>query len=150
VDHHDVRDGRVGRERRVESRRIDRRVLRRFEDDAVAAQVLAHADHARAVRSIDENGKLARAGHESADHRLDDEGAAALERHADMGALAARQLHQPLPHARIQLDELGVARAPVVEHRLLDCAGSRERPRRQQPGIASRLGHRDASLSSSS
>jgi hypothetical protein len=141
LDHDDVRDIRVGGERRVESGRVHRHVLRRLEDDPVAAQVLAHADHASAVRAVDEDRELARGRHERADHGLDDKRAAALERHADVGALTAGKLDEPLPDARVQLDELGVARAPVVEHRLLDGARRRQRPRRQQPGIASRLGH---------
>src|SRR5262249_45134871 len=65
----------------------------------------------------------------------------ALERHANVGTLAPGQLDEPLPDAGVELDELGVARAPVVEHRFLDAARCRQRARRQQPGIASRLGH---------
>ena len=34
-------------------------------------------------------------------------------------AVATGQLDQPLAHARVELDELGIARAPVAEHRLL-------------------------------
>src|SRR5262249_60548807 len=72
---------------------------------------------------------------------LPEEAPAPRERHPRVRPPPARQLHEPLAHAGVELDELRVPRSPVAEHRFLDRAGRGQRTGRQQPGIASGLAH---------
>src|SRR5262249_5443009 len=79
---------------------------------------------------------LAGLRYEARDHRLDSEGARALDRHRDVRALPARQPDDLLQHHLVDGEEVGVARTPIVNHGLLDTGRGGERPRRQQQRIA--------------
>ena len=120
LDGGDVADRGVGRERPIERRRIVRPVLRGRQRHHRPAVVARHPDHALAIGAVDQHQKLAVAGHEGPEHRLDHEGAAALERHGDVTAFGAGELDQARPHSGVELDEVAIARAPVAQHRLLD------------------------------
>ena len=111
--------------------RVVRLVLGRLEHRHLAAVIARHLDHALAIGAVDQDQQLAVPRHQRAEHGLDHEGAAALERDGDVAAGAAGQLDQARAHPRIERDELAIARAPVAQHRLLD------RGRRGQAGRGS-------------
>src|SRR5262249_23933836 len=58
------------------------------------------------------------------------------DRHRDVRALPARQLDDLLQHHLVDAEEVGVARARVVDHGLLDAGRGGERTGRQQQRIA--------------
>ena len=132
----DMGDGRVGGQRLFHRGRIDRAVLGPFQGRDGALVVFADANHALAIGAVDQDQQLAVRRHEAAEHRFDREGAAALHRHADMGPGAAGHRDQLLAHPAVDLDELGIARTPVMEHRLLHGQRGGERAGGEQPGIA--------------
>ena len=116
----DVADRLVVAEHAVEPRQVGRRVLRGFERCRGAAGNLGNPERALAVGAVDQHQELAGLGHERGDHRLDGKGARALHRHRDVRALPARQLDDLVEHHAVDAQELGIARAPVVDHGLLD------------------------------
>ena len=119
VDHRDVRDPAVGGERRIERRGVVGHVLGSLDRGAGAAHDLADAGDALAVGAVHQHQHLAVAGKQRADRRLDGEGAASLDRHANMSAFTPGEGDEPLAHAGVEGDEFGVARAPVAHHRSL-------------------------------
>ena len=102
----DVADRRIGGERPIERLRIVRLVLRALEGRHAAAVAAGDLDHAPAIGAVDQHQQLAGLGHERRQHRLDHEGAAALERHRDMAAGAAGELDQTGADAGVQRDEV--------------------------------------------
>jgi hypothetical protein len=136
MDGEDVGDRLVAGQQRLDRGEIRRRVLRRLVRDDGAAGDLGDLLGAVTVGAVDQHQQLAGSGHEGGDHRLDGEGAAALHRHGDMRALGAGELDDAVEHHLVDADELGVARAPVVHHRLLHRGRGGERAGRQQQGIA--------------
>jgi hypothetical protein len=105
---------------------------------AAARQIAADLRHALAVSAVDQEQQLAARRNESGEHRLDHEGPASLQRHRDVRLLAIDQRDQPLAHAPINLYEMAIARAVIVQHRLLDRRRGGKGPRSEEPGIASR------------
>jgi hypothetical protein len=137
-DRRHVGDAGVAGERLVQGLGVVGHVLRGLLHLDLAAHDPADLHHARAIGAVHQDQHLAVLGHEAAEHGLDHEGAAALERDADMTALAMDDVHQILADAPVDGDEMAVARAVVVQRRLLHLEGGGQRPRRQQPGIAGR------------
>ena len=82
----------VGGERGLERLKIDGRIFRRLEDGGIPLIILADPGNPLAIGAVDENQHLAVRRHEVAHHRLDHEGAAALERHADKTVAAVHDL----------------------------------------------------------
>ena len=120
MDHGDVGGVRIVGEGTVEGARIDGRVLRRLQQREAPSRDLADFRHALPVGPIGEDEHLAVPGHEGTEHRLDHEGAAALQRNAHVGALPARDRDQPLAHLSVDVDEAAITRPVVVPRRLLD------------------------------
>src|SRR5262245_9333589 len=137
VDDGDVGDGRIVHERPLDRGRVHGFVLGRLDHRVRAVQVLADSHHALAVGAVDQDQELAPGRHQRADHRFDDEGSNSLQRNAHVSALPAGQFDQSLAHARGDLDELRVSRAPVVQHGFLDGTRGGERARGEQVRILS-------------
>ena len=97
VHHRDVGDRGVAREGGVQGGGIRRAILRHLQLCVGAAVVLAHAEHALAVGAVDEDEELSVRRHHGGQHRFHDEGAAPLQRDADVGALPARERRPAAP-----------------------------------------------------
>jgi hypothetical protein len=131
VHYHDVTDTRIGVERGVERGSIDGHILGGFLDQVLAPVVIANLRDTLTVGAVDQNQQLAVGRHEVTDHGFDHEGAAALQRNADVRTLTVDDIDQALENARVGVDESGVARAVIVQHRLLDAQRSGQRARSQ-------------------
>ncbi len=138
VHDRDVSNVGIGIERGVERGGVDRHVFRGFMHDVIATVVIANPGDALAVGAVDQDQQLAVGGHEVADHRLDDEGAAALQRYADVRPAAVDDLDQALEDARVELDESRVARTVIVQHRLLYAERRGQRSGGQQVRVTAR------------
>ena len=132
VDRGDMADGPIGGERGVEGRGVVGRVLGGLDGRAGSAHDVADFLDAFAIGAIDQHQHLAVARQQGADRGLDDEGAAALEGHADMAAFTPGQSDEPVADPGVEGNEIGVARSPVTLHRRLGFAGRGERTWRQQ------------------
>ena len=126
----------IGLQRALDLVEVGRRVLRRLVHLDPAPGDQADPLGALAVGAVDEQQHLARARHEGGEHGLDGEGARALHRHGHVGAPRIHDLGQALQHLLVDGEEGGVARAPVVDHRLLDAPGGRQGAGRQKQRIA--------------
>jgi hypothetical protein len=137
----DVADRPLLGEHAIERAGVVRLVLRRFQHRHLAAMIARHPDHALAVGAVDQDQELAVPRHERAEHRLDHEGAAALEWYGDVAAGSARQLDETCAHPRVERDEGAVARAPVAQHRALDGRRRGQRAGGQEIRLARSIGH---------
>ena len=115
-----MRDRLVALEQRIDSRQIRRRVLRRLQHRDGTAGNRADLFRALAVSAVDQQQKLAVARNEGRQHRFDRKGAGALHRHRHEVVAAVGDCRQTSQNGLIDLDEGGVARAPIVNHRLFD------------------------------
>ena len=115
---------------------VGRRILGRLVHGDPAPGDQADPLGALAIGAVDEQQHFSGARHEGGEHRLDGKRARALHRHRRMRAPGVDHLGQALQHLLVDPEERGVARAPVVDHRLLDRPGGGQRPRRQKQRIA--------------
>ena len=122
VDQRDVGDRRVSRQDGVHLVRPGHRVLLAAEDVMVDLQAGRHLRDPLAVRTIGEDQELAARRDHRGDHRLHAEGAAPLHQDRDMAASRAEagQPQQFVADPAHDGVELGMPRAHVAEHRLLD------------------------------
>src|SRR5688572_3870796 len=134
------------RQRLLEQRHINGLILGPGDGVEAVAGEATDLRHALAIGTVDEDEQLAVGRQEGADHCLDGEGAAALQWNADMAALATRQLDEPFAYPPVDADEVRIARAPVMQHRLLYRRRRGERAGGQKPRIASRGRHNGAVL----
>ena len=109
-----VGEGRVLRQRSGDGGRVDYLVLRRLQHTAQPAQPARHSSDAAAVRAVDQHQQFAVAWHQRADCRLHREGAAALDRHRDMGVRHPGEGGQAGANTLRQGDEGAVPRAPIA------------------------------------
>jgi hypothetical protein len=141
VDRRDMRDRAVLGQRARQGGGIVRLVLRGRQRDHGTAVAARHPDHAQAIGAVHQDQQAAVRGHQGAEHRLDHEGAAALERYADVRVLGCGDAHETLPDARIQRHEAAVPRPPVAQHGLLYGERGGERARGQQIGLGLDVRH---------
>lgn len=141
VHRRDVRDRPVCGQRPCQRGDIVGPVLRRLERHHLAAVIARHLDHALAVGAVDQDQQPAVPRHERAEHGLDHERAAALERYADVSPRTAGEAHQAIPDARVERHEVPIARAPVAQHRPFHRARGGERTRGQEVRLARRVRH---------
>ncbi len=117
VNQRDIADVGLGREPLGERRGSPGRLgLAGLLHAVGAARAAAELRHAPTVGAVDENQQAAVAGNKGAELGFHRKGAAALHRHAGEGLASVGEREQAPAHARGELDERGVARAPVAVH----------------------------------
>jgi len=105
MHHCDVGDGIVAGEASVDDLRVDALILTPLDGFHGPAHHAGHLDHAGAVGAVDEHEQLAVAGNECPYHRLDSEGARALERDADVRLFSTDKRHESGAHVVVHGNE---------------------------------------------
>ena len=114
--------------------RIRRRTLRHFDSDRFDPMSLGNVADAFAVRAVDDDQQLAVARNHRRNHRFDPERAAALEQNRLVAVCLADagNAQQVLPNVAHDVNELGVPRSHVAQHRLFDGTAGCERSGSEQ------------------
>ena len=139
MDQRDIGDIGLGREPPGKRRRpLGRLGLAGFQHAVGAARAAADLRHPPAVGAVDENQQPAVARDQRAELGFHREGAAALHRHAGEGLAGVGEREQAPAHARGELDERGIARAPVAVHGRTGLGPGGERAGGKQDGFGAR------------
>ncbi len=109
-----VGEGRVFGQRGGDGGGVDHVVLRHLQHAAQPAQPARHGSDAATIGAVDQHQHFAVAWHQRADRRLHCEGAAALDRHRDMGVRHPGKAGQAGANTLRQRDEGAVPRAPIA------------------------------------
>ena len=128
----DVRDRRIGGQRRVDADGIRRLLLAVRQDDGLAAQIPQDPHDALAIAAVVRHEHLAVPRNEGAERRFDRECAAALQRDTDVFALSVDDGNEIAAHRCGELVERAVPGSPISEHRGLGDRRSGQRTGCQQ------------------
>jgi hypothetical protein len=142
----DVGNGRVLGQQGFQRGEVRRAVLGATQRNRRTAHIFGDLHHALAIGAVDQHQQPPVARQQRAQRRLHRKSAGALDRHADIIALAAGDQHQLFPDAGVQRDELLVAAAPIAKHRLLDGQRGGQRPGREKEFVITGAGGAQACM----
>ena len=127
-------DGVVLRQGLLQGVRVNGAIFRRFQKARGPAQVATHFGDAAAISAVRQVEQFALPRQLIRQHGFHRERAAALQGNAQVGRPGIAQGQQGLANPPVQFDELGIPRATIAQHGLLDGGGGGQRAWGQQQG----------------